>query len=134
METGSNVERENRLEQENRELRLRISQLQNELAERESELARMKSQRPCLEAKFDRSEIERYRGAQLQAERLLEAREQSHRQQIHRLEQQVRNLNRFFDSFLNFVFQFLGTDVTGTIKSRNKTSSTICIKKLACWT
>lgn len=90
-ESSGNIEREHRLEQENRELRLRISQLQNELAEKETELARLKSQRPgsSMEAKFDRVEIERYRAAQLQAERLLEAREQSHRQQIHRLEHQV---------------------------------------------
>lgn len=34
-------------------------------------------------------DLERYRAGQLQAERMLEAREQSHRQQIHRLENQV---------------------------------------------
>lgn len=39
---------------------------------------------------MDRSgELERYRAGQLQAERLLEAREQSHRQQVLRLENQV---------------------------------------------
>lgn len=88
MEAAS-YDREHRLEQENRELRLRISQLQNELAEKETELVRLKSQRSNMDVKFDRVEIERYRAAQLQAERLLEAREQSHRQQIHRLEHQV---------------------------------------------
>lgn len=36
------------------------------------------------------TDLERYRAGQLQAERMLEAREQSHRQQIHRLENQVR--------------------------------------------
>lgn len=35
------------------------------------------------------TEIERTRAAQLQAERLLEAKEQSHRQQVSRLENQV---------------------------------------------
>lgn len=35
------------------------------------------------------TDLERYRAGQLQAERMLEAREQSHRQQIHRLENQV---------------------------------------------
>lgn len=44
----------------------------------------------CSDAKTDRTgEIERVRAAQLQAERLLEAREQSHRQQVLRLENQV---------------------------------------------
>lgn len=36
------------------------------------------------------TDLERYRAGQLQAERMLEAREQSHRQQIHRLENQVK--------------------------------------------
>lgn len=35
------------------------------------------------------SDVERYKSAQLQTERLLEAREQSHRQQVLRLENQV---------------------------------------------
>lgn len=59
------------------------------MADKEAELARLRTQRPSLDAKFDRAEIERYRAAQLQAERLLEAREQSHRQQVSRLESQV---------------------------------------------
>lgn len=83
-----------RLEQENRELRVKISRLEAELNEKEAELKRLKSQRPSssLDSKFDRAEIERYRAAQLQAERLLEAREQSHRQQVARLENQVQLL------------------------------------------
>lgn len=45
------------------------------------------------------TDLERYRAGQLQAERMLEARELSHRQQIHRLENQVtyyylKNLNK----------------------------------------
>lgn len=80
-----------RLEQENRELRIKISHLEAELSDKEAELTRLRSQRPsgAIDIKFDRSEIERYRAAQLQAERLLEAREQSHRQQVARLESQV---------------------------------------------
>ena len=80
------------LEQENRELRLKISRLESELSEKEAELGRLRAQyrsTGSLEVKFDRCEIERYRAAQLQAERLLEAREQSHRQQVQRLESQV---------------------------------------------
>lgn len=38
--------------------------------------------------------MEKYRAGQLQAERLLEAREQSHRQQVQRLESQVSLLHQ----------------------------------------
>lgn len=45
----------------------------------------------CSRSTLDRSgELEKYRAGQLQAERLLEAREQSHRQQVQRLESQVK--------------------------------------------
>lgn len=77
------------LEQECRELRLKVRRLESQLAEKEAECARHHRQRP-VDYKLDRSEIERARTAQLQAERLLEAREQSHRQQVLRLENQVR--------------------------------------------
>lgn len=82
-----------RYEQEIRELRLKVSQLEAELAEKEMELSRLRAHR-CngYDIKFDRAEIERYRAAQLQAERLLEAREQSHRQQVIRLENQLTTL------------------------------------------
>ncbi|XP_045461010.1 rootletin [Harmonia axyridis] len=77
-------------ELENRELRSKIARLESELTEKELELSRLRSlQRSSLDGKFDRAEIERYRAAQLQAERLLEAREQSYRQQVARLENQV---------------------------------------------
>ncbi|XP_060523589.1 rootletin isoform X2 [Cylas formicarius] len=82
----------NKYEQENRDLRLKISRLESELAEKEAEVARLRNQKPSLDTTFDRAEVERYRAAQLQAERLLEAREQSHRQQISRLENQVKML------------------------------------------
>ncbi|XP_063909729.1 rootletin isoform X3 [Zophobas morio] len=88
-ESDSGINELERYEQENRELRHKISHLEEELAEKDSELMRLRTQRPGLDAKFDRAEIERYRAAQLQAERLLEAREQSHRQQVARLENQV---------------------------------------------
>lgn len=78
-----------RYEQENRELRSRIGQLERELNEKEEELSKWRNHRCGGFDKFDRSEMERYRAAQLQAERLLEAREQSHRQQVARLENQV---------------------------------------------
>lgn len=83
------------LEHENRELRLKIRKLETQLAEKEAELIRIKSTyihspHSLLDTSRDRSgELERIRAAQLQAEKLLEAREQSHRQQVSRLENQV---------------------------------------------
>jgi rootletin len=77
------------LEQENRELRMRVLRLETQLVDKEAEITRLRSQLSS-DLKPDRSaEIERLRAAQLQAERLLEAREQSHRQQVLRLENQV---------------------------------------------
>lgn len=76
------------IEQENRDLRMKVRRMETLLAEKESELARAKAkvfENPkCLPGDSDR-----YRSAQLQAERLLDAREQSHRQQVLRLENQV---------------------------------------------
>lgn len=85
------MEMDEHLVKENRELRNRIARLETELNEKELELNRLRSQRPpsSLDSRYDRTEMERYRAAQLQAERLLDAREQSHRQQVNRLETQV---------------------------------------------
>ncbi|XP_024946085.1 rootletin isoform X3 [Cephus cinctus] len=93
---GSNINIDN-LEQENRELRLKIRRLETQLAEKEAELIRAKSthshSHSTLDLSRDRTgEIERLRAAQLQAEKLLEAREQSHRQQVLRLENQIQLL------------------------------------------
>ena len=83
------------LEHENRELRLKVRRLESQLIDREAEISRLKAQlhsNSMLELTTrDRShcELERFRAAQLQAEKLLEAREQSHRQQVNRLESQV---------------------------------------------
>ncbi|XP_043519039.1 rootletin isoform X2 [Frieseomelitta varia] len=82
-------------EQENRELRLRVRRLETQLAEKEAELIRMKSSYSHSIFDFSRDrtgEVERLRAAQLQAEKLLEAREQSHRQQVLRLENQIQLL------------------------------------------
>ncbi|XP_020278588.1 rootletin isoform X2 [Pseudomyrmex gracilis] len=85
------------LEHENRELRLKVRKLETQLAEKETELIRVKStyihSSHLLDTSRDRScELERIRAAQLQAEKLLEAREQSHRQQVSRLESQIQLL------------------------------------------
>jgi rootletin len=89
------------LERENKELRLKIHKLENQLAEKEAELMRMRLNyiHPSfLETSRDRSgELERFRGAQLQAEKLLEAREQSHRHQVSRLEKQVSSGYCFYN-------------------------------------
>ena len=71
-----------------RELKNRIRYLENSLHEKETELTRYKNQN-CHDSLPDRLEIERLKTAVQQSERLLEAREQSHRQQILRLENQV---------------------------------------------
>ncbi|XP_032664691.1 rootletin isoform X3 [Odontomachus brunneus] len=85
------------LEHENRELRLKVRRLETQLAEKEAELIRAKSahvhSHSLLDTNRDRcGELERIRAAQLQAEKLLEAREQSHRQQVLRLENQIQLL------------------------------------------
>ncbi|CAD6231744.1 GSCOCG00001565001-RA-CDS [Cotesia congregata] len=93
---GSNVSVD-LLEQENRDLRLKIRRLETLLAEKEAEHVRCKTLHSHSHSARDSSrdrmaEIERLRAAQLQAEKLLEAREQSHRQQVLRLENQIQLL------------------------------------------
>lgn len=78
------------LEQENRELRSKIRKLENQLMEKEAEMSRLKAK--LVDNPKCTGDVERYRSAQVQAERLLEAREQSHRQQILRLENQISML------------------------------------------
>lgn len=89
------AEMDEHLAKENRDLRNKIARLEAELSEKELELNRLRTQRPSssLDGRYDRAEVERLRAAQLQAERLLDAREQSHRQQINRLENQVCKSN-----------------------------------------
>lgn len=85
---GTSYQANDDLERENRELRMKIRRLETLLAEKEAELARAKAK--LLEMpKGLPGDAERYRTAQIQAERLLDAREQSHRQQVLRLENQV---------------------------------------------
>ncbi|XP_037303116.1 uncharacterized protein LOC119193569 [Manduca sexta] len=71
---------------------MKIRRLEKELADKESELAMARSRylsELSSASPNSRSDVEHYRQAALQAERLLEAREASHRQQIMRLENQV---------------------------------------------
>lgn len=77
------------IEQETRDLRLKVRRLETLLAEKESELARCKARMNDSTKCTDGLDSERYRSAQMHAEKLLDAREQSHRQQVLRLENQV---------------------------------------------
>lgn len=79
------------IEQETRDLRLKVRRLETLLAEKESELARCKARMNDSAKCMDGMDSERYRSAQVHAEKLLDAREQSHRQQVLRLENQVRS-------------------------------------------
>lgn len=85
------------IENECRDLRIKVRRLETQLAEKEAELARAKAKHAESGGgggggKCASSDAERYRQAQLQAERLLDARENSHRQQIMRLENQISML------------------------------------------
>ncbi|XP_063827112.1 rootletin [Ostrinia nubilalis] len=83
------------LELENRELKMKIRRLEKELADKESELNLARSRyvsdlSTCSPSR--RQDAEHYRQAALQAERMMEAREAAHRQQMLRLENQAAQL------------------------------------------
>ncbi|XP_039495545.1 rootletin isoform X1 [Drosophila santomea] len=80
------------IEQETRDLRLKVRRLETLLAEKESELARCKARMNDSAKCHDGLDGDRYRSAQMHAEKLLDAREQSHRQQVLRLENQISML------------------------------------------
>ncbi|XP_026814438.1 rootletin isoform X2 [Rhopalosiphum maidis] len=83
-----------RFTEENRDLKSRCDELERKLYEKEVELKNLKMSSSDYSSNIPvkHTDLERYRAGQLQAERMLEAREQSHRQQIHRLENQVAML------------------------------------------
>ncbi|KAH8291988.1 hypothetical protein KR054_002938 [Drosophila jambulina] len=80
------------IEQETRDLRLKVRRLETLLAEKESELARCKARMNDSSKCVEGMDSDRYRSAQMHAEKLLDAREQSHRQQVLRLENQISML------------------------------------------
>ncbi|EDW24431.1 GL23404 [Drosophila persimilis] len=80
------------IEQETRDLRLKVRRLETLLAEKESELARVKARMNDSAKCMDGMDTERYRSAQMHAEKVLDVREQSHRQQVLRLENQISML------------------------------------------
>lgn len=76
------------IKQENQDLKIRIRRLETLLAEKESELARLKA-RLLENTKCPTEDSDRVRAAQLQAERMQDVREQHHKQQVTQLENQV---------------------------------------------
>lgn len=83
-----NVPEHNTLRQENHDLKIKVRRLETLLAEKECELTRLRTK--LLEnTKCPSDDIEKYRAAQRKSERLLDIREQHHRQQITQLENQV---------------------------------------------
>lgn len=76
------------IKQENQDLKIKIRRMETMLAEKESELARLKT-KFLDSSKCPIDDADRYRAAQLQSERLLDVREQHHRQQVLQLENQV---------------------------------------------
>lgn len=82
------------IEQESRDLRMKLRRLETLLAEKEAELARAKTKivDSIKTLPGDLTSDSRYRSAQAQSERMLDAREQTHRQQTLRLENQITML------------------------------------------
>jgi len=78
-------------EHEIRELKMKIRHLENQLTDKGNDLSRRSHQASMLDQS---AEVERLRSSQQQAERMLDNREQSHRQQVMKLENQV-NINIF---------------------------------------
>lgn len=78
------------IKQENHDLKIKIRRIETLLAEKESELARLRAKLIENLKVGPNDDCEKYRAAQLKSERLLETREQHHRQQVLQLENQVR--------------------------------------------
>ncbi|XP_065332594.1 rootletin [Cloeon dipterum] len=77
-------------EHEIRELKMRIRHLENQLSDKDAEFSRSRVHQASM---LDHSsELERLRSSQQQAERMLDNREQSHRQQVIKLENQIQLL------------------------------------------
>lgn len=83
-----NIPEHNTLRSENHDLKIKIRRLETQLAEKEAELTRLQT-KLFDNSKCPSDDIEKYRAAQRKSERLLDIREQHHRQQITQLENQV---------------------------------------------
>lgn len=85
------------MKQENHELKLKICRLETQMAEKESELVRLRAKLiESTKCSFD--DIGKHRAAHMKTERLSDIREQSYRQQIDQLENQVRWLIEYIIS------------------------------------
>lgn len=83
-----NVPEHSTMRQENHDLKIKIRRLETLMAEKEADLTRLRTK--LLDStKCPSDEIEKHRAAQRKSERLLDIREQHHRQQITQLENQV---------------------------------------------
>ncbi|CAH0399292.1 unnamed protein product [Chilo suppressalis] len=83
------------LELENRELKVKIRRLEKDLADKEAELSQARSRYMSelgCRSPSRREDVEQYRQAALEAERMLETREANYRHQIMRLEHQAAQL------------------------------------------
>lgn len=92
-----NIEHQH-LKQENYDLKIKIRRLETLLAEKEAELARLQA-KLIDSTKCPMDDLEKHRAAQMKSERLLDIREQSHRQHINQLENQVKIFNLSFAFF-----------------------------------
>lgn len=79
----------NYLKQENYDIKIKIRRLETMLAEKEAELARLRTKFIDNSSKCPIDDLEKHRAAQLKSERLFDIRETHHRQQITQLENQV---------------------------------------------
>lgn len=103
------------IEEENRNLRMKVRRLETLLAEKEAELARAKSR--LLESTNFSNDTNKYRRASLQAEKALDAREEAHRQQVLRLENQVIVTKFTFVPYKNYIsLDFNSSRTTGSRK------------------
>lgn len=83
------------IKQENHDLKIKIRRLETLLAEKETELARLRAKLIENLKVGPNEDSEKYRTAQLKSERLYETREQHHRQQVLQLENQVCSYSNF---------------------------------------
>lgn len=106
------------IEEENRNLRMKVRRLETLLAEKEAELARAKS-RLLESTNYSSNDSNKYRKASLHSEKVLDAREEAHRQQVLRLENQVslQNISSAARSHLH-LFLLLDLHVTRAVSTR----------------
>lgn len=87
-QSGCNDAEHYAMKKENHELKIKICRLETQLTEKEGELVRLRAKLiDSSKCSFD--DIGKHRAAQMKSERLTDIREQSYRQQIDQLENQV---------------------------------------------